>query len=88
MSTTFDLPPCPNSLETQGLKCPRSNPRIERETDDAFVLRCQTCQGINVWPKPKAEDRGRYQAGMMAESRRQKEEDETRRKRAYSFGGK
>lgn len=86
MSTTFDLPPCPNSLNTDW-KCARSMPRIQRETDEVYVVRCETCGCVNVIPKDVSENRGRYQAGLAAEARRQREEDEQKRVRTYSFGG-
>ena len=84
MSTTFDLPPCPNSLNNDW-KCPRSRPHIERETDEVWVFKCETCGCVNVVPKDKSESRGRYQAGIAREVMRQREEDELKRVRAYSI---
>jgi len=86
MSTNFDLPICPNTLE-KDWKCARSDVYLARVTDTVYVFVCRTCRGTNVMPKKEAEARGRYNAGLMATAREQQQEEELRRKRAYSFGG-
>jgi hypothetical protein len=86
MSTNFDIPECINANNSDW-KCPRSNTYIAQNTETFLLIICRTCGGRNVWPKPKAEARGRYEAGLMAEAREQKAEEENRRKRSYSFGG-
>lgn len=87
MASSIDLPVCANSLDGPWAKCPNSEQFIERETDEGYMLRCRTCRGGSYWPKDKAENRGRYQAGLAVEARRQREEDEQKRVRTYSFGG-
>lgn len=65
------LPPCPNFLERS---CAQSEVFVAKETEDAFVLACRTCKGINVWPKDKAENKGRYEAGLARQAQSASEE--------------
>jgi hypothetical protein len=79
----MNAPICPNFVERAG--CEASNTYVERETDEAFVIRCRTCKGINVWPKERAEGKGRYDAALKKQLLKQQEEEATRRKRVYSY---
>lgn len=87
MATNFDIPPCPNSLEGQ-YRCAASDTFVERETENAFVIRCRTCRGINIWPHEKDENKGRYEAKLKLEAVRNQRMEEIRRKREYSYGSK
>jgi hypothetical protein len=60
----MQTPECANAKE--GL-CARSDTYVANETDTAFVIRCKTCSGINVWPKDNSENLGRYEAGLQQE---------------------
>ena len=82
-----DIPQCANNLESTGI-CARSDTYVSRETDDAFVITCRTCKGINVWPKAKDEKKGRYEAKLKLDADRSRLEEEIRRKREYSIGGR
>lgn len=86
MSTNFDVPVCPNSIEGQ-VRCARSDTFVEREKDDCFVIRCRTCRTVNIWPKEKDEKRGRYEAGLRKNMMEQQRIEAERRKKEYSFGG-
>lgn len=68
-----DVPRCPNNIEGT---CPRSDTYVEREGDSFFTIRCRTCGSINVWPKERDENRGRYDAYLKRQL------DETNRVRA------
>ena len=86
MATNFDIPVCPN--HTDGV-CPRSDTFVEREKDDAFVIRCRTCKGLNIWPKSRDESKGRYEAKLKLDAVRNQRMEEIRRKRAFSdLGGR
>lgn len=65
------LPPCPNF---KAGSCPQSEVFVMRETDDAYILACKGCRSVNVWPKDKAERRGRYEAFLSKEAQKQSEE--------------
>jgi hypothetical protein len=78
----MNAPICPNFAERAG--CEASNTFVENETDEAFVIRCRTCRGINVWPKKNAEGKGRYEAGLKKELLDRQKEEFFRRKREYS----
>ena len=80
----MNLPPCPNFTEG---RCPRSDVIIEREGDSFFTFRCKTCGTINVYPKDKDEDAGRYQAGLKREALRQQAIDAVKRMKSYNVGG-
>lgn len=54
-----NLPTCGNFLAGS---CERSDVVLSKETDSAYVLTCRTCASINVFPKDRNEDAGRYQA--------------------------
>jgi hypothetical protein len=84
MATNFDIPQCANNQEGTHL-CARSDTFIEREKDDAFVIRCRTCKGLNIWPKSRDENRGRYEAKMRQADLQRKQEEATRRQRTYSY---
>lgn len=84
MPTTHDLPPCPNTLEGQ-YRCARSDVFVERETHDSFVIRCRTCNTVNIWPKQKAETQGRYEAKLRLNMIEQQKEEALKRKRTYSY---
>lgn len=59
----MNVPICANF--TAGA-CPVSSTHVERETDQAFTIRCRTCNGVNVWPKEKSENAGRYEAFLRS----------------------
>jgi len=81
-----NIPKCANALE--GI-CPKSDTYISKERDDCFVITCRTCRCINIWPKPKEEKMGRYEAGLKREAIKNEKEEFFARKRAYSvLGGK
>jgi hypothetical protein len=80
-----DAPPCPNALERI---CSRSDTFVERETDDSFVIRCRTCYGINIFPKDKAEQGGRYEAELKRQLLQRQKEEHFRRTREYSNAGR
>lgn len=37
---------------------------VSKETDSAFVITCRTCKSVNVWPKDRDENLGRYENHM------------------------
>lgn len=87
MATNFDIPPCANNLESTGI-CARSDTFVSRETNEVFVITCRTCRGVNVWPKSKDENKGRYEAKLKLDADRNRLEEEIRRKREYSYKGR
>ena len=78
----MNAPICPNFAERAG--CDASNTFVERETDDAFVIRCRTCRGVNIWPKKNADNKGRYEADLKKQLLDREKEEHFRRKREYS----
>ncbi len=86
MPTNFDIPVCPNSIEGQ-FRCAKSDTFVERETDGEFVIRCRTCQTINIWPKEKDESKARYEAGLRKLLLKRQKEDFHSRQREYSYKG-
>lgn len=67
----MELPPCPNFKEGS---CPQSEVFVMRETDDAYILACRGCRSVNVWPKDKAENLGRYEAFLKQQAQKASEE--------------
>jgi hypothetical protein len=87
MSTTFDMPECINA-RNKDWKCPKSNTYIAQDDEKFYLIICRTCGGRQCIPKEKAENAGRYEAGLRAEARRQELENESKRQRAYSIPSK
>jgi hypothetical protein len=79
----MEIPRCPNNLEGS---CERSDTFVEKEGDDFFTIRCRTCNGINVWPKDKDEQRGRYDAFLKRQLAERERLLADERQRAYSIG--
>ena len=77
-----ELPRCGNNIAGT---CERSDVFVSRETDTAFVLTCRTCKSINVWPKDKDENLGRYEAHMKRVAAREAQERYESSRPAYSF---
>ncbi len=77
-----ELPQCPNFKEGT---CPRSDVIIEREGDTFFTFRCRTCKAVNVWPKERDEQAGKYQAFLKQKALQQQQEEALKRKKAYSY---
>src|SRR5215469_16114115 len=63
-----ELPTCANFLSRT---CERSDVYVSKETDSAFVIACRTCRSVNVWPKDKDENAGRYQAFLKHQAARE-----------------
>lgn len=63
-----ELPTCGNFIAGT---CERSDVYLSRETDGHFVITCRTCRSINVWPKDRDENAGRYQAYLKKVAARQ-----------------
>ena len=83
-----ELPTCGNFLAGS---CERSDVTLSRETDSAYVLTCRTCKSVNVWPKDRDENLGRYENYMKKVAARQAQEQYESSRPAYSFpisGGK
>jgi hypothetical protein len=80
-----DAPPCANALAGS---CERSDTFVEAERNDCFVIRCRTCQGINVWPCDKSENKGKYESELKRQLIEREKEEAFRRKRAYSGAGR
>lgn len=64
----MDLPPCGNF---QAGTCERNETYIARETDDAYVIGCKCCNSFAVWPKDKAESRGKYESYLKHRAARE-----------------
>lgn len=76
------LPTCGNFLAGT---CERSDVYLSRETDSAYVLTCRTCKSINVWPRDRDENLGRYEAHMKKVAARQAQHDYESSRPAYSL---
>lgn len=78
----MQLPPCPNFREGS---CPQSNVYVAKETDNAFVLACRTCDGVNVWPKDRDERSAKYQAFLKQRFDMEERRRAAERAPAFSF---
>jgi len=79
-----DAPPCPNALER---RCAKSDTYVEAEKPDAFVIRCRTCGGRNIWPLDRVEKRGKYEAELKRQLLQRQKEEFFRRQKTYSLPG-
>jgi hypothetical protein len=79
-----EIPQCANFLERL---CPRSDTFVEREGDSFFTIRCRTCNGINVFPKDRDENRGRYDAFLKRQLAESEQARMLSRQRLYSIPG-
>src|SRR5713226_5358356 len=77
-----NLPECGNYLAGT---CERSSVYISKETDGAFVITCLTCNSVNVWPKDRDENLGRYENHMKHIAARQAQTRYELSRPAYSF---
>ena len=80
----MDIPRCPNNIDGS---CARSDTYVEKEGDSFFTIRCRTCGGINVWPKDKDEQRGRYDAFLKKQLMERERIAALARQRSYSVPG-
>jgi hypothetical protein len=70
-----NLLPCPNSLEN---KCPKSDPRIVKQTESFCTFYCATCGTAYVETFPRYDDRAKsenYQKRLAEIERTQKQRD-------------
>ena len=65
------IPECANYLEGT---CERSDTCVSKETDSAFVIYCRTCKSVNVFPKDKDENKGKYDAFLKFQAARTAQE--------------
>ena len=65
---SMQVPVCANHLE--GV-CPRSDTFVEGERHNCFVIKCRTCKGVNIFPREKEENRGRYDAFLKHRAARE-----------------
>ena len=77
-----NLPTCGNFLAGT---CEQSDVYLSRETDAAYVLTCRSCKSINVFPKDRDENLGRYTNYMKHLAARQAQTRHEGRRPAYSF---
>ena len=77
-----DIPKCGNFLAGS---CERSDTYVEAERHDAFVIRCRTCKGVNIWPHDQSERAARYQAFLKRKADEEQLQRASERKREYSI---
>jgi hypothetical protein len=65
-----------------------SNTYVSRETDTAFVIKCKTCSGMNIFPKEKDESRGKYEAFLSQKAKLNEARDFIDSRPLYSFSSK
>jgi hypothetical protein len=65
-----EIPACPNSINNGG--CWKSDPKIQKETDDAWAFRCATCTCLYVVSKDGVRDKSKFDLAV----RRKKELEE------------
>ena len=58
---------------------------VSKETDSVFVLTCRTCNSINVFPKDRDENLGRYQNHLKHVAAREAQQKYESSRPAYSF---
>ena len=82
----MNIPECYNAKEKS---CPRSDTFVEREKEiDGkiyFVVRCRTCQAVNIWPADTTDAAGRYEAFLRKKAQASEAERERERRKVYSF---
>ena len=54
----MSLLPCPNSLQGE---CPRSDPKIIKQTDKFCTFQCYTCKLVYVETFPNYDDSAKYE---------------------------
>ena len=80
----MNIPACPNFLEK---KCPQSETYVSKETDEGFVIRCQTCGCMNFWPKDRNEKHAKYEAFLKRNADMEARRRAIESAPAYSFPG-
>jgi hypothetical protein len=58
---------------------------VSKETDGAFVIRCRTCKSINVWPKDRDENAGKFQAFLKHKAAREAQVSHESSRPSFSF---
>lgn len=61
-----DLPKCPKFQRSQG--CPRSDLKLQGETETAWGFQCRTCGVQWVVSKPRERNRARYTNALQAKA--------------------
>ncbi len=78
----MELPTCGNFLAGS---CERSSVYVSKETDNAFVITCKTCSGINVFPKDRDENHAKYQIFLKKQADMEQRRRAIERAPAYNF---
>ena len=76
------LLPCPN--HTEG-RCPKSDPRIVKQTDSFCTFQCATCAGIYVETFPNYDDRAKHENYRKRLASIEREQKQRESRPSYHF---